>query len=171
MANLLPGGWPAVMTANRQLALAGRRVLLDALNAEVPAPQEMIGSIAAVELPPDLSPAPIEPSPDAAADATYPLDPLHDALLQDHAIEVPVYPWPHTPTDSGPRRRLLRVSAQLYNSVADYELLAAALTGRQARAVDRAVGPDGQPIGPDNIREGRVRDVMGGRYQSEGGEG
>jgi hypothetical protein len=36
------------------------------------------------------------------------------------------------------------------------------------------VGPDGQPIGSDNIREGRVRDVMGGPNQQQGeggGEG
>lgn len=29
-------------------------------------------------------------------------------------------------------------------------------------------GPDGQPIGPDNIREGRVRGVMGGPNQQQG---
>ncbi len=171
MVKLLPGGWPAAMTANRQLALAGRQMLLDALHAEPPAPDEMIGSIAAVELPADLPPPPIDRAADMDDQATYPLDPLHDALLRDHAIEVPVYPWPHTPADAAPRRRLLRISAQLYNSPADYERLAGALTGRQAQAVDRAVGPDGQPIGPDNIRQGRVGDVMGGPIAAEGGEG
>lgn len=30
------------------------------------------------------------------------------------------------------------------------------------------VGPDGQPIGPDNIREGRVRGTMGGPNQTQG---
>jgi hypothetical protein len=30
------------------------------------------------------------------------------------------------------------------------------------------VGPDGQPIGPDNIREGRVRGTMGGPNQQQG---
>lgn len=35
------------------------------------------------------------------------------------------------------------------------------------------VGPDGQPIGANNIAEGRVRDVMGGpnQQQGEGGGG
>ena len=35
------------------------------------------------------------------------------------------------------------------------------------------VGPDGQPIGANNIEEGRVRDVMGGpnQQQGEGGGG
>lgn len=29
-------------------------------------------------------------------------------------------------------------------------------------------GPDGQPIGPDNIRDGTVRGVMGGPNQTQG---
>jgi hypothetical protein len=32
------------------------------------------------------------------------------------------------------------------------------------------VGPDGQPVGPDNIREGTVGGVMGGPHR-QGGEG
>jgi hypothetical protein len=30
------------------------------------------------------------------------------------------------------------------------------------------LGPDGQPIGPDNIREGKVRGLMGGPNQTQG---
>jgi hypothetical protein len=33
---------------------------------------------------------------------------------------------------------------------------------------DPNINPDGQPIGPDNIREGRVGGVMGGPNQSQG---
>jgi hypothetical protein len=33
---------------------------------------------------------------------------------------------------------------------------------------DIELGPDGQPIGPDNIRAGKVRGVMGGPHQAEG---
>lgn len=33
---------------------------------------------------------------------------------------------------------------------------------------EAGVGPDGQPIGPDNIREGRVRGTMGGPNQQQG---
>jgi len=51
-------------------------------------------------------------------------------LIYEDAIEVPVYAWPHTPADGSPRRRLLRVSAQLYNTPADYDRLAAALAAR-----------------------------------------
>ena len=70
----------------------------------------MIGSMAAVPLPD--GPPPSAPSPD--------IDPLQDHLLFDHGIEVPII-WPHPP------RRLLRVSAQTYNSFDEYEKLAGAL--------------------------------------------
>jgi hypothetical protein len=35
-------------------------------------------------------------------------------------------------------------------------------------AADVELGPDGQPIGPDNIREGKVRGTLGGPHQTEG---
>ena len=49
------------------------------------------------------------------------MDPLQDQLLARHAIEVPVIPWPGFP------KRLLRISAQLYNSSAQCQWLADAL--------------------------------------------
>jgi isopenicillin-N epimerase len=49
------------------------------------------------------------------------MDPLQDQLLARHGIEVPVIPWPGFP------KRLLRISAQLYNSRQQWELLAGAL--------------------------------------------
>jgi isopenicillin-N epimerase len=110
---LLPGGWPALMERNRQLALSGRRILCDALGVEAPCPDSMIATLAALPLP-DGSPEP----------ATSPLytDPLQDDLLERYSIEVPIVPWP------APPRRLLRISAQLYNHEAQYERLAAALS-------------------------------------------
>jgi isopenicillin-N epimerase len=106
---LLPGGWAAVMKRNRALALAARRLLCDALEILPPCPDEMIGSLAALPLP-DM----------AAADVvrvSNGLDPLRGRLLREHGIEVPVFPWP------APPKRLLRVSAQLYNSLPQYERL------------------------------------------------
>ena len=47
LGGLLPGGWPAVRARNRALALAARDLLTDALGIAPPAPDEMIGSIAA----------------------------------------------------------------------------------------------------------------------------
>ena len=49
------------------------------------------------------------------------LDPLQEELLRNHRIEIPVAPWP------APPKRLLRISAQLYNSLPQYERLGAAL--------------------------------------------
>ncbi|MEP7158506.1 MAG: aminotransferase class V-fold PLP-dependent enzyme [Chloroflexota bacterium] len=131
MAKLEPGGWPQIMARNHQLALHGRQALLDAIGGAALAPDEMIGSMAAVAVPNDLSPGPVEPAADADPGATYPFDPLHEALINEDGIEVPVYAWPHTPADGAPRRRLLRVSAQLYNEHADYDRLASALVARR----------------------------------------
>ncbi len=113
IGGLLPGGWPEVMARNRALALAGRAILCAALGIGEPCPEEFIGSLAAV------------PLPDAAPEALprLPLNeyPLQDALRIRHGIEVPVISWP------APPRRVLRVSAQLYNSLPQYERLAAAI--------------------------------------------
>ena len=118
---LLPGGWPALMHRNRELALAARRVLCDTLGIAAPSPDAMIGALAAV---------PIPDAPPAAAAPTSPLyqDPLQETLLARHGIEVPVIPWP------APPRRLLRVSAQLYNRLPQYERLAGALATELAAA-------------------------------------
>jgi isopenicillin-N epimerase len=112
VAALRPGGWPEIMASNRALCLAARRVLCAALEIELPCPDEMIGALASVPLPDGELDPPRSP--------LY-LDPLQDRLLLEHRIEVPVIPWP------APPGRLLRVSAQLYNSLEQYERLAAAL--------------------------------------------
>jgi isopenicillin-N epimerase len=104
MGSLLPGGWPELMERNRNLALRARDILAAALDVPPPAPDAMLGSMAAL------------PLPDGSAEQ------LQDALLENHNIEVPVVPWPEPP------KRLIRVSAQIYNEVADYEKLAKALS-------------------------------------------
>jgi isopenicillin-N epimerase len=112
MGSLLPGGWPEVMRRNRALALEARALLASALGAAPPAPDSMVGSLAALRLPDGTPAAPRSP--------LY-QDALQDALLERFGIEVPVVPWP------APPRRLLRISAQLYNDLGDYQRLAAAL--------------------------------------------
>lgn len=133
-ANLLPGGLVQAMTVNRQNALVGRRKLLAAFPQPEPAPEHMIGSMASIELPLDLPPAVLDVPADAPSASTWPRDPLHDHLLRAHAIEVPVYAWPHTPADS-PRRRLLRISAQLYNHPAQYDRLTSVLSALSGRRI------------------------------------
>lgn len=114
LGSLLPGGWPEVMARNRALALRGRRLLCDALRIAEPCPESMVGSMAAVPLPDAPGPKPRPP---------LFLDPLQVALWERHRIEVPVIYWPAFP------RRVLRLSAQLYNEPAHYEKLAEAVKG------------------------------------------
>jgi isopenicillin-N epimerase len=113
IGSLLPGGWPEVMRRNRELALAGRRLLADALESPLPCPDSMIGSLASLRIPDAQSIKPPK-SP------LY-LDEIQERLFAKYKIEVPVIPWP------APPKRLLRISAQLYNSMPEYERLAAAL--------------------------------------------
>ena len=114
IGGLLPGGWPEVMSRNHALALAGRKVLCDALQIPPPCPDDCVGSMASVPIP--SSPGGVKP-----VQPLY-LDPLQDRLREEFNIEVPVIPWPAHP------QRLLRISAQLYNSLPQIELLAKALT-------------------------------------------
>jgi isopenicillin-N epimerase len=113
MNSLLPGGWPAVMEHNRQLALAARRVLCERLELDLPSPDVMIGALASIPLP-DARSVKIPKSP------LY-LDSLQERLFKKWRIEVPIIPWP------APPKRLLRISAQLYNSLPQYKFLADAL--------------------------------------------
>jgi isopenicillin-N epimerase len=115
LERLLPGGLPALRDRNRALALAGRRLVADSLGVPLPCPDAMIGAMAALPVPalPGL------PAPEA--NSALDLDPLHDALFRDHGIEVPVLTCPAHPG------RLVRISAQAYNEIDDYERLAAAL--------------------------------------------
>ncbi len=111
METLDPEGWLGVMARNHALAVRARRILCQRLGVTEPCPESMLGSMAAV------------PLPDGGSPAEPPLfiDPLQDVLLEEYGIEVPVIPWPARP------RRLIRVSAQLYNRVDQYERLSEAL--------------------------------------------
>jgi isopenicillin-N epimerase len=113
LSSLLPGGWPEIMARNRALALAARGVLCAALQIDEPCPEGFLGSLAAI------------PLPDAAPDSfpRLPLNeyPLQDILREKYQIEVPIISWPASP------KRLLRLSAQLYNSLPQFERLAKGL--------------------------------------------
>lgn len=110
IAGLAPGGWAAHRDANRDLALQGRDLVAGAVGAGPLPPAEMIGSMATIPLgrSPDPAPPPFA-------------DPLNLRLLQGYGIEVPVVTWP------APPHRMLRISAQAYNTIDDYERLAEAL--------------------------------------------
>jgi isopenicillin-N epimerase len=110
--SLVDGGWPEVMRRNHRLALRGRNILCDALGVAPLVPDAMTGSMAVVPLP--------DGRPGTGPAALYG-DPLQDALLERYGIEVPVIAWP------APPKRLLRISAQLYNEEGEYRALAEAL--------------------------------------------
>ena len=104
-ASIVEGGWPEVMRRNHELALRARDVMCDRLAIPHPAPDSMLGSMAAFPLPPATKP----PTPFG--------DSLHDELVAA-GFEVPVQNFPRWP------QRVLRVSAQLYNDIGEYERLA-----------------------------------------------
>jgi isopenicillin-N epimerase len=116
MASLVDGGWPQVMRRNHELALRARDLLCGRLGIDHPAPDDMLGSMAAMPLPEGQPYVP-----------TLYGDPLQDALFYEHNIEVPIHPWPYQP------KRVLRVSAQLYNEIGDYKKLADALLSLEPR--------------------------------------
>lgn len=109
---LHPGGLPALRANNRALALYARDRLCAALGVPAPAPDDMIGHLAAVPLP--------DGAPEPQKTSLY-SDPLQDALYA-RGIEVPIIPWPKPPA------RLVRISAQAYNAKEQYDRLADALT-------------------------------------------
>jgi len=115
VAAMHPDGWPGVRRSIRELCLSGRRILLDALGIENPAPDEMIGAIASLPVPPA----------DHSGNEIF--DPLMAALEQRHRIQVPVFTWPAPPD------RLLRISAHLYNDESQYHRLAKAVTTELGR--------------------------------------
>jgi isopenicillin-N epimerase len=107
-----PGGWAGVRERNKALALEARALLCAALGVVAPAPEAMIGSLAAVPLPPAKA-----ERPRSALD----LHPIQQALFAQHRIEVPVFDFP------APGQRVLRIAAQRYNTLAQYETLARVL--------------------------------------------
>jgi isopenicillin-N epimerase len=110
--SMVEGGWDEVRRRNRALALEGRGILCAALGIDAPCPDTMIGSLASLRLPDGDS---------GSVNELFPFDRLQERLLKDYRIEVPVIAWPAVP------RRLVRISAQLYNSRPQYVALAEAL--------------------------------------------
>ena len=101
MATLDQDGWQGVMAANRELALTARDLLVERLGIEQPAPDSMIGSMAALPL------RGARPG-------------LAERLRRQGAVAA-LPQWP------SPEDTVLRVSAQRYNTIGDYERLAEAV--------------------------------------------
>jgi isopenicillin-N epimerase len=118
MRELMAGGWRALREHNHELVVAARRCLCEELGVEPPCPESMLGSLATIPLPAGFPDAPRSEKIDA-----------EQAELYDrYAIEVPLSRF------GSPVRRWFRISAQIYNSMAEYEYLAAALREMRARS-------------------------------------
>jgi len=102
-------GVGAVQEWNHALAMQGARLLANRWGTEFTAPESMIGTMASVPLPERLGSTP----PEAKA--------LRDALL-DEGIEIQMH--------ATRGRMWARISAQIYNEIADYERLAEAVMSR-----------------------------------------
>ncbi|GAX43247.1 isopenicillin-N epimerase [Tolypothrix sp. NIES-4075] len=107
MGSLLSGGWDELRQRNHQLALQARQLLCEALNVSMLCPDEMIGSMAVV------------PMPEVLESRSFMS--LRDELFDRFGIQVQVVPWQEKP------KLLVRVSAQIYNTLEQYEYLAKAL--------------------------------------------
>lgn len=97
----------AIRTHNHALVTEAASLLQRELGVLPAAPQEMRGATASLALPKAV------PAGSRTAKA------LHDRLLERHRIEVPIFAFAD--------RLWLRLSAQIYNELADYERLAQAL--------------------------------------------
>jgi isopenicillin-N epimerase len=129
LGEAIHGGWPALMASNRQLAMSARDTLAEALHTAVQAPNSMTGSMASLRLP----------------GGPYPRDEalrrmaMIESTLRSRRFEVPVMVWP-CPwlVDSGDLPEstdfdlLVRISAQAYNYLGQYERLASILAGFSA---------------------------------------
>lgn len=118
MAGLVEGGWDAIYRRNNQLCRTGRDAICSALNIKPPAPDSMLGALATIPLPPH----PTTLAQRLASRPTRYHDALQDRLLNVHRVQVPVW---SSPPGSG--RRVIRISAQLYNAPEQYDYLARCL--------------------------------------------
>lgn len=109
MGNQLPGGWDELRQRNHDLVMYGSKLICDAIGIEQRVPESMIGSMVGI------------PLPGACEPGSLMGEGLWDRLYLNHGIQVPIWELP------GVHGRVMRVSAQLFNTVEDFEALAGAL--------------------------------------------
>lgn len=101
-------GGAALRRHNHELAMTGARMVEEAFGRELRTPEELFGPMVNVGLPARFGTT----KPEAVA--------LQRRLLAGHGIEVPVF--------GDPDGLRMRISAQIYNDVADMERLVAVLS-------------------------------------------
>jgi len=116
------GGWPAVLEHNRSLTLRARDAICGTLGVQPPAPDEMIGNLSTIVLP--RHEASLMERLSARPSVYH--DALQDALMERWRIQVPIW-------NVAGKHRTVRISAQVYNAMGQYEYLARALAEELAR--------------------------------------
>jgi len=111
MGNLLPEGWPALRGHNHRLVVSARKRICERLDVPMPCPQTMLGSMATIPLPGYFQGKP----------RTGKIDSEQHRLYDEFRIEVPFVRL------GRPEHRYFRISAQIYNTLADYDYLAGAI--------------------------------------------
>lgn len=115
--------WSEITAHNHNLVLAGRDALVSKLGTHVPTANEVIGPLATVPLP-DV---PTNRLDAVANRPTIYSNALQDALVERHGVQVPIWvpsAYLGVPFDG---KRYIRLSAQVYNTIEQYEYLADAL--------------------------------------------
>ncbi|WP_404310674.1 aminotransferase class V-fold PLP-dependent enzyme [Neorhodopirellula lusitana] len=97
-----------LMRSNHELVVAGRRVILDRLQIDEPAPESMLGSIATI------------PIPAWKQRTGEEINAIGQLLRSEHRFELPIF-------QLNEHLGCLRISAQAYNSLEQYERLASVL--------------------------------------------
>jgi isopenicillin-N epimerase len=111
LGNLFPGGWPGLRDANHRMTVQARSLLCARLQVEPPCPDKLLGSMATIPLPKRFQRKPKRSK----------IDPEQLRLYDDFGIEVPFFRIGRA------QLRCFRISAQLYNTIDEYEYLGEAL--------------------------------------------
>ncbi len=120
LPRLHPQGWTGVMESNHATILQARDLVCGSIGLQPSCPDDMTGSMVSLMIP--------EAGPHAAQQTTRYDDPLQDALLDRHGVQVPIWRlW------ENPGVRVARLSAQLYNTMGQYQYFADALRTELAR--------------------------------------
>lgn len=124
LGSIHPGGLEELRRRNHELIVEARELLCASWGTRPPCPSEMLGSMAIAPLPShDFSALPA-PGPEWN-------NPLQGFLYERHRIEVPVMNWRNGACPG------VRISAQAYNAIEDYEKLARAVMGATGSEIRR----------------------------------
>lgn len=113
-------GFDSLMQANHDLCISGRNTICSQLGIEPPIPDDMVGSISTMILPPHAKASQAKLDALRARPSAY-HDAIQDAVLRTHKIQVPFWGL------AGKPERFVRISAQVYNSLEQYQRLGEAI--------------------------------------------